>query len=347
MKDQVGELLKNKEFVRWVKKPDEHTDRYWQKWLDAHPDKREDFFAAREMVLGIQITRNELPDLEKEKILLEIFRKESQPTDKEKNKQAYTLSPWGNHFAFGAKVAAVFLLGFFLFLGLPQPPFSPKESTKEEAPITTIQKQTLRGQKSKFKLPDGTLVWLNSDSKLEFTSNFSDSLRKVHLIGEAYFDVAKDPERPFQVITGSLSTTALGTAFNINTFHKDRLNVALVHGKVKVENKDTQEKILLSPGQRLQYIKTKQKTLVDEFEGDWVTGWKDGILHFKEAPYLEVIEELERWYGVNIQTTGSPTQSWNLTGRYNNESLKMVLDRMSYVERFEYEINEKKIRIKF
>ncbi|GAB3647227.1 FecR family protein [Echinicola sediminis] len=347
MKSQEEELLKNKEFIRWVNQPNDQRDRYWKAWLETHPERRDELFRAREIVLGLKVKRKALSDQEKEEILSKIISSSNRRTgdiNAYRNKKGWSRS-WKNYPLEG-KAAALFLFAVLSIFLLKK--FIPETTPQTEtATKITIVKTTSKGQKSKFRLPDGTIVWLNADSKLVFPKQFSDSTRVVQLTGEGYFDVAKDPKRPFTVSSKNLSTTALGTAFNINTFDKDQLDVSLVHGKVKVENHQTKEKIILAPGQKLSYFESDHKTVVGDFDGLQVTGWKDGILYLKNAKYDQVINRLENWYGVTISTTGKPKLSWTLTGKYEHESLEMVLNRMSYVEHFDYSINQNKVQIKF
>jgi len=347
MKSSKEDFLNNKEFVRWVKQPNDNLDKYWKKWLETHPDQRNDFFIAREVIKGLQTGRHLPTPEEKEEILLKILSGDTnQITADNKKGRSHDLSFYWKSFPIGGKVAALLLLAFMCIISLKALNQS-SEPQPEIQPVMMLTKSTTKGQKCKFKLPDGSMVWLNADSKLIYPEQFPDSLRQVSLIGEAFFEVAKNPAKPFKVITEDLTTTALGTAFNINTFCPQKLDVSLIEGKVKVENARTEEKILLSPGQQLQYSLKEQKTTVGVFDGLTVTGWKEGILYLKDSKFEDVIEKLKRWYGVDIEVLGKPKPSWSLTGKYDNQSLEMVLNRMSYIEHFEYTIQDKNVTLKF
>lgn len=113
-----------------------------------------------------------------------------------------------------------------------------------------------KGQRSNLVLPDGTKVWLNSDSKLEYDNTYGVKERKIRLTGEAYFEVAKDKEHRFLVSTGLMDVEALGTAFNVQSYpNEDEITTTLLEGKVKISTPG-QEAILL-PNQQACFGKSK------------------------------------------------------------------------------------------
>ena len=246
------------------------------------------------------------------------------------------------------KVAVILVLtccsGYLLnqFLGSKET----VEVIKETVP-TLIAKTTHTGEKLNFKLPDGSTVWLNSGSELTFPEEFDSLERKVILLGEGYFEVKKDSLRPFRVVSGNLETEALGTSFNVNFFDPEKILVSLLSGSVRIQSKTADSSYILNPGQQLQFIPMEKAFKISKVTSETAIGWKDGLLSFKNAGFNEVIKSLERWYGVNIQVTGKPSKTWKLSGKYKNQNLDLVLDRMSFVENFNYEINRKNIHLKF
>ena len=117
-----------------------------------------------------------------------------------------------------------------------------------------------RGTKTKIILPDGSQVWLNSDSKLSYGERFNDTIREVSLEGEAYFDVIKDKNRPFIVMTNALNIRVLGTAFNIKSYAQDAtIETTLIRGMIEVRknNEPATKKIVLTPNEKLIYNKTE------------------------------------------------------------------------------------------
>jgi transmembrane sensor len=210
--------------------------------------------------------------------------------------------------------------------------------------VQPVRKENPAGQKSQLKLPDGTMVWLNSMSSLSYYEKFSDTLRLICLQGEAFFEVAES-EVPFVVQTGNLETHVLGTAFNIDYYHNDEVRVSLVSGKALVMNEVGS--MVLDPGEQIQYRSSNQVLIKKPFDMARVAGWKDGVLFFDNADLMDVVNSLERWYGVTITIVGNPSSAWAYQGIFNNQSLEVVLQRLSFSKEFDFLIEDKNVLIKF
>lgn len=214
-----------------------------------------------------------------------------------------------------------------------------KYSRGEE--LVTVETQL--GVKKIITLADGSVVKLHSGSSLTYPKHFGDT-RELTLKGEAFFEVAKDSLRPFIVHTGKVSTQALGTSFNISYENKDStISIALATGLVKVAHNsadDTRQLALLQPGQQLIYHKQAKSFKVSDFDREKVLSWKEGVLHFNDASLSEVVEELERWYGVQIKVESQSTEDsatrWHYTGKYDQQSLEAVLQGISFVKKISY-----------
>ncbi|WP_194973186.1 FecR family protein [Aquiflexum lacus] len=212
-----------------------------------------------------------------------------------------------------------------------------------------IIKSVPKGQKSKISLPDGSIVFLNSESSIKFTDNFEVN-RTIHLYGEAFFEVAKDENHPFEVITDNLVTTALGTSFNIKAYeNSSKIEVSLATGKVIIAESISNSQIEIKPGEGISYLPTKGELELQTVDIKSVLNWKDGILQFEKLPLPEVIEILERWYGVEIEIIGSnPSKTVKCTGTFKpNEYLSNVLDALGHSIEFNYKINQKKVTLDF
>src|SRR5690606_33336317 len=169
----------------------------------------------------------------------------------------------------------------------------------------------------------------------------------VKLKGEAFFEVEKDPSRPFKVLAGGTVTTALGTSFNINTKASSGVNVSLHTGRVKVEAPLVVEGVFLDPGRELQYDANQKKVTVNGFNPTRVMGWKEGRLVFAESSLPEAVRLLEDWFGVDIQLINVDEVDWKYSGEYQKETLENVLNSMAYVQKFRYNIEGNKVEIKF
>ena len=220
-------------------------------------------------------------------------------------------------------------------------------STQEKPRVAEIIKENPPGQKSKVHLPDGSIVWLNAQSILKYPTSFGNVQRVVKLQGEAYFEVVKDSTRPFSVISDDITTTALGTSFNINAFHLDEeVQVTLVDGKVKVSSEQNEDQFL-TPGQGLIYNKMDNELQIKNYQVENVIAWVNGVLRFEDDGFQTIIQKLERWYGVQIQVVGEPDNNLKYTAKFKNEYLSNVLESMSFGRPFSYEINDKIVTLKF
>lgn len=223
-----------------------------------------------------------------------------------------------------------------------------KELITAPSQPSLIVSQTKAGEKSRLILSDGTIVWLNSESKLTYPPSFKEAQREVSLSGEAFFEVAKDIEKPFVVNSESVSTTALGTSFNVSSFEEDEnIIVSLVTGKVKI-SVDGGETYFLEPGYQMNYKRSGNNASKSNFNISNVISWKDGILIFNQANFQEVRKKLERWYAVKIDAVGEPPADFVITGQFSrNESLELALENMRYGRHFNYQINGKQVTIDF
>lgn len=157
-----------------------------------------------------------------------------------------------------------------------------------------------RGKDYQVTLSDGTKVWLNADSKLIFPDHFTGSRRVVQLDGEAYFEVTKDKAHPFVVNNKLFSTVVLGTKFNMKTYDASNASVVLVEGKVSLQSKKNGAKKILAPGQKAQ-LATSGIFDVQAVDTYSYVQWKDGYFYFNNVPLIDIMQELGRWYNVNIQ----------------------------------------------
>jgi ferric-dicitrate binding protein FerR (iron transport regulator) len=240
------------------------------------------------------------------------------------------------HIGLISKIAATLLI-IFTFIYLINS--SIQDSPIEDSSVAMIEKINPAGQKSKIFLPDGSEVWLNAESKISYPHVFSDSVREVLLNGEAFFSVVRDPEKPFLVRAGNVSTTVLGTSFNMYAYDNEPSTyIALQSGKVRVDikNEKTTQQMYLAPGEGISYDKANHQTVKEEFDKDLLLGWKDGIIKFEDANVGEVFNKLSRWYGVDFEIKNTKNQVWTYEGTYKDETLDNVLKGISFTKSFSY-----------
>lgn len=221
-------------------------------------------------------------------------------------------------------------------------------SGEEEQIVESDQKlkklTTSPGQKKEALLPDGTRVFLNSASSIEYSEDFTEKVREVKLSGEAFFEVAFEPERPFRVITGHMETTVLGTKFNVKE-NAQAVKVTLAEGKVLVGLAGKAERITLEPGQMATSGSLDQEITIERVALADIIAWKNGVITFKDLSLKEVIEKLELWYGVNMEVHREIDLQRKISGEFNNENLKNILDGLSFSLEFDYVFSGKNVFI--
>lgn len=158
---------------------------------------------------------------------------------------------------------------------------------------------TPRGGQYRVRLSDGTKVWLNAASRLEYPVTFNESERLVSLTGEAYFEVAADVQRPFFVMVDGMKVQVLGTKFNVNAYSdENRFTTTLLEGAVRVTGGGRQ--VTLRPGEESAF--TPKSGALQQYAGDMesAVAWKNGIITFKNDELSAVMRDLGRWYDVDV-----------------------------------------------
>jgi transmembrane sensor len=241
-----------------------------------------------------------------------------------------------------AAVALVLVAGGILYLQRQQPLAVPQ--------MAWIQKQTSAKQRLKLTLPDGSLVWLNANSRLEYPQAFTRTTREVKLTGEAYFEVAHQPTQPFLVRAGAgaqaPTVRVLGTKFNLNTANDDgQVETVLAEGKVAFEVPGqaanplaTNELLAFDP--QTQQVEKRQVDVIE------YTGWKDGNLVFRDEAMRRVLRRLERFYGVNIEVQNPTLLRCRITANFNNQPLAQVLDYLQTLTQIEYQIANEQVKLR-
>lgn len=228
---------------------------------------------------------------------------------------------------------------------------------------------TKRASRTNLVLPDGTAVWVNSDTKISYDAGFGKHTRDVYLIGEAYFEVVKDKSKPFIVHTNSMDIKVLGTTFNVKDYETDPLAEALLISgslEVIVREKGRNKKVLLSPNEKIITSKSpghsdpvaspKNKERINGFSLEKIEeetdkenikeiGWMQNKLVFKNEKIGEIIPVLERWYDVRIIITGAGSDELRITGTFENDKLEDVMESLKISAQIEYEIKKNMVFI--
>jgi transmembrane sensor len=223
-------------------------------------------------------------------------------------------------------------IAFALFFINLEKPAEPK------AEISWVSSKASRGQKSIITLADGSRIYLNSASSVSYPSAFQADKREVILEGEAFFEVAKDVNRPFIVISGGVKTQVLGTSFNINSYKESTVMVAVATGMVQVESQylsnTDKNQVIVEPDH--QAVCENGSITTSEVNIERVTAWKNQTLYFEDASMEEVARQLELWYNVSIHFDNDKIKRCTVNGQYKNQSLLDILESLGYMHRLDY-----------
>lgn len=192
-------------------------------------------------------------------------------------------------------------------------------------------------------LSDGTRVWLNSESELEYPVVFGEGERCVNLKGEAFFEVARDASRPFVVEAGDVRTKVLGTSFNIKAYaNEPTVAATLFSGRVEVAPlKDLARKVVLTPGNQASWNDRMKEMSVHEADLSRVAAWKEGLFIFKREGLEEIARQIERWYGVEFVFRLDEESVCSFSGSFSKyESLKSILEAFSFTGELNFEMNK-------
>ena len=216
-----------------------------------------------------------------------------------------------------------------------------KETAKE---ITLITADDNIGE---FRLPDGTKVWLNERSRLTYNEKFSRDERRVTLSGEAFFEVMKEPERPFRVMMGNIDVEVLGTSFGASCYKRDsKEEVILKSGSVKVSCADNNVPITLKPNERLTYSPFDGNICVDTIDVDNLYRWYERYLSFDNARFGDILANIEHRYRVHVKPLTSVSMDKRLSMTIIHEPLEVIMDVMSTLLPIRYEIHNDSLIIR-
>ena len=199
----------------------------------------------------------------------------------------------------------------------------------------------------KVTLPDGTIINLNTCSRLTYPESFSGKSREVFLDGEAYFDVAHDKRHPFIVRAGELKIRVLGTKFNVNASTLvPQITATLIEGSIEAVT--GKKNILMKPNQQLKYDTSSGRVSLTELtNASREIRWTQNVWVLSDTPLLDICQRLEQQFNIKIIIMNDELIGKSFTGEfYTNESLESILKTMQISTPFEYEYKGKNIILK-
>jgi ferric-dicitrate binding protein FerR (iron transport regulator) len=221
-------------------------------------------------------------------------------------------------------------------------------------------------------LPDGTQVWLNSNTRLTYGNDFNSSHREVSLEGEAYFDVVHNAGKPFIIHTQKMDIKVLGTAFNVRAYKGEKIAEAtLLRGSIEVILKDRKnQNILLKPNEKISISTASDLTntgkpaelrknsgsaipQVEIREIQYIpvlnlaedVAWKENKLYFKDQNLGNIAVQLERWFGKKVEIRDESLKELRFTGNFENETLEEVLTAMQISSPFSFRVTGNTVEI--
>lgn len=332
-----------------------------QSWIDQDKAFKNHFEQIQETWNRIELEK----DLDEAKIDRDFQKVLDKIEGRKEKKSGNSLSI--NRWIF--KVAAVFLIGFTLSWFL----FNYQLPSAEQ---TTIYNsiETPKGSNTIINLPDGSKITLNAESKLRYPEKFSGRKRQVYLEGEAFFEIAKDPQRQFIVMTPDLAVKVHGTKFNIKSYPEENtVETTLVEGAISLYKTDQKGKLIgkeikMEPNQQIVLYKGASINESDETQSvtklevpevikpklmlsrridtDRFTSWKDGTLIIKSEPLEKLAITLERRYNVTIHFEEERIKQFRFTGTIENETIEQVLAAIKLASSIDYQMDEREIWIK-
>ena len=224
--------------------------------------------------------------------------------------------------------------------------YSPNNSSAPAEGLLLVNKIVIPvGGQYKVKLPDGTNVWLNAASSLEYPVEFAGNRRQVTLTGEAYFEVVKNAKMPFIVnVNGKMNVNVLGTNFNIMAYEdEDRISTTLLEGSVKVTDPaNPANSKVLTPGQQADWSEN-EKIRVTAVEGEEAIAWKDGQFLFVNEDIHSIMRKLARWYDIKVEYSKSMKNKSFDGSISRNKNISEVLKLMELTKSVHFTFGERKI----
>ena len=219
-----------------------------------------------------------------------------------------------------------------------------ENSTK---PAEIHKLSTAAGAELCLRMEDGTTVWLNSNTEIEYPSYFAADARRVTIKGEAYFEVSHDPARPFIVSTGDMDVRVYGTQFNVNTRRHDTVTTTLVEGSVALIPSDSEKEIFLTPGETGKFDEATGDIKVSDDDIDLYIGWKNGAYHFAETSLKELFDEVAEWYGIEVSFNDESLENEEFSGIISRKMPLMdLLNILSQTNYIDFDLKNKHLIIK-
>lgn len=334
----ISDFVIDEDFIRWVHEQREEDNIFWNAWLQQHPDKHLVVASARRIVEAIQFQQSNINEqeveLEVQRLLQTISTQQVIP---EPNTSKVISFKWW----YAAAVLLFCITGawYFFFRNTNKQPYAYTTMVSSKQLIEHVNTSE---NPLVLTLPDGSHITLASKSRVSYAQTFGSAdtakngvTRDVYLLGEAFFEVTRNPNRPFRVFANEIVTKVLGTSFTVRSFEKDTtIQVTVRTGKVSVYKQAVAKasgkmsEIILTPNQQLVYERmgqTFQKVLLSNPAIIATTG-NDRALVYDEAPLDRIFSDLSKVYGISIVFDSDLLKKCTVTADLTNEPFYRKLD---------------------
>jgi transmembrane sensor len=346
----ISDFVIDEDFIRWVHEQREEDNLFWKTWLQQHPDKHLVIAAARRIVESIQFEPATIDEQEVEQEVSRLLHTIStQPVPVEARKGRIISYTWW--YAAAALLLCTTGVLYFYNRNTKAHPFAYTSMVASKQLIehtNTSQKPLL------ITMPDGSRITLASKSRISYAHTFGSAdtakngaTRDVYLLGEAFFEVTKNPHRPFRVFANEIVTKVLGTSFTVRSFEKDTtIQVTVRTGKVSVYAQAAtvatakSSEIILTPNQQLVYERMAQKfqKVLLSNPALIVPPTIEKLLVYDDVPLDKVFNDLSKAFGINIVFDSDVLKKCTVTADLTNEPFYHKLDLICQAIDARYEL---------
>lgn len=350
--ERINELLLDNRFVDWLINPQSPYASYWQQWMAASAEHAALAESARQFLLELRIAENDQEQETDEdtteqqwELIRDTIDRESTPALKVRR-----TGQWKYWLAAAAIAAIALLLGITLSKQ-PEQPASSAKTTRENPPSQEVIRYNGNDKNELFFLPDGSRITLAKGARITYNRLMNGSKREVHLTGEAFFDVAKNPHKPFYIYTQNMVVKVLGTSFRVAASHNQE-SVTVKTGKVSVylKGQDLEQSAarIVLPQQVCTYSFREKELITTAYAGKSAIEMETGSLNgynFEDAPMDTVFKALEKMYAMPVHYDKAVFGNCFITISLGNESLEDKLEVITKTIGASYSISDYGIHI--
>ena len=335
----IDDFVQDGYFRKWVFGSLPEQDHFWQIWLTTHPEQQNTIEQARILVLSLRVEEIAIEPGEVQEAIRKILE----------DRGTVRQLPIYQRAWFRIAAAIIVLCGIGYAVWQQALPVTGLDSL-----VALPRTNQITDHRRVVTLPDGSKVTLERNSDLQVSTTFNKDKREVTLEGEAFFEVMKDPAKPFLVNTDKIVTRVLGTSFRIKAYETDSsISVSVRTGKVTVFKKRGEQtdrtflsdEVILTPNQRAVFVRVGEQFIKTLVEKPIIvsSSVQKNQFKFNETPIPQVLKTLEEAYGVNMEYNKEALSSCNLTASLNNQDLYQKLDLICEAIHAQYKIADGKI----